>query len=204
MSRPARKCDPPRGLLAYSGACGVRAPDHGGQVDLRGSGDDGDGHASGSPSGLGPSSAGCSRRARGRSACRWRRSTGSEGISPASTSSTEDPRPRVASRRGHDRRHSQILENMRQSGTVELVPRRQGLVHSRARSLYSGSSPTSGNGRAEAGSHAPGPSSAGAVPSVHQEGRRCAPRLGLRPSAGLSPLGQGPLNQEDLNLSSLC
>jgi hypothetical protein len=165
MGRPARKCDPPRGLLAYAGVCGARAHDRGGRVDLRGSDDDGDGRASGSPSGPRSSSAGCNRHGRGRSACRWRRSTGSEGISPASASSTGDPRPRVASRRGHDRRHSRIRKNVRQSGLVELVClRRQGLVHSRARSLYSGSSLASRNGRAEAGSHAPGANSAGTVP----------------------------------------
>jgi hypothetical protein len=193
MGRPARKCDPPRGLLAYAGVCGARAHDRGGRVDLRGSDDDGDGRASGSPSGPRSSSAGCNRHGRGRSACRWRRSTGSEGISPASASSTGDPRPRVASRRGHDRRHSRIRKNVRQSGLVELVClRRQGLVHSRARSLYSESSLASGNGRTEVRTDAPNAAMAGVVP--RRRGRGGATRRGLAygQARGVRPWVRGP------------
>jgi hypothetical protein len=87
------KGDPPRGLPSCAGVCGVHAHDRGGRVDLRDSGDGGAGRASGSPSELRPSSAGCSRRGRGRSACRWRRWSRSEGISPISASPSGDPRP---------------------------------------------------------------------------------------------------------------
>jgi len=104
-------------------------------------------------------------------------------------------------RRRHHDRHSRIPQNVRQSGAVELVPRRQGLVHSRARSVYSGSSLASGNGRPEAGLHTPAANSTNAAPRTRRTGRRYAPRLDLRPSAGRVPsgletLGSGPVGSE--------
>jgi hypothetical protein len=91
MAGPAWKGDPPRGVPRYPDACGGRAPDRGGRADLPDSGDGGDERASGSPSEPRRSSGGCSRRGPGRSACRWRRGSGSGGISPVSASSTRDP-----------------------------------------------------------------------------------------------------------------
>ena len=74
----------------------------------------------------------------------------------------------VVSQRGHGRRRSQISKNVRQSGLVELVSlRKQGLVHSRARSLYSGSSLTSGNRRAGVRIHAPVDATAETMPCRH-------------------------------------
>jgi hypothetical protein len=95
MRRPAWKGDPPRGAPRCADVCGGRAHDRGGRADLQGSGDGVAGLASGSPSGPRPSSGGCNRRGPGRSVCRWRRGPGSEGISPASASSTGNPRPTV-------------------------------------------------------------------------------------------------------------
>jgi hypothetical protein len=102
----------------------------------------------------------------------------------------ESTTARPARRRHHDR-HSRIAQNMRQSGAVELVPRRQGLVHSRARSDYSGSSLASGNGRPEAGLHTLAANSTDAAPRTRGTGRRYTPRLDLRPSAGRVPSGPG-------------
>ena len=94
-TRWGRKGDPPRGAPRCADVCGGRAHDRGGRADLQGSGDGVAGLASGSPSGPRPSSGGCNRRGPGRSVCRWRRGPGSEGILPASVSSTGNPRPTV-------------------------------------------------------------------------------------------------------------
>jgi len=96
----ARKGDPPRGLLRGADGGGARVLDRGDRVALRGSGDGAGGRVCSSRSGPRPSSAGCSRRAPGRSACRWRREPGSAGISPVSASPWGDPRPTV--RRNED------------------------------------------------------------------------------------------------------
>jgi len=72
------------------------------------------------------------------------------------------------SQRGDGRRRSRISKNVRQSGLVELVSlRKQGLVHSRARSVYSGSSLTSGNRRAGVRIHAPVDATAETMPCRH-------------------------------------
>jgi hypothetical protein len=95
MTRPAWKGDPPRGVPCGADGGGGRVHDRGDRADLPGSGDGDGGRASGCPSGPRLRSGGCSRRGPGRSACRWRRGPGSEDISPASASSTGNPRPTV-------------------------------------------------------------------------------------------------------------
>ena len=95
MRRRSRKGDPPRGPPGRVGGGDGRARGRGDRVDLRGSGDDDGGRAEGSRSEPRPSSEGCSRRGRGHSACRWRRSTGSEGISLVAASPSGVPRPAV-------------------------------------------------------------------------------------------------------------
>jgi hypothetical protein len=130
-----RKGDPPRESPRDVDVGGARAPGRSGRADLRGSSGGAGARTAGSPSGLRPSSVGCSRRGPGRSACRWRTRPGSEGISPTAASPSGNPRPAVRSDEEHGRRRSQIHPNVRQSGLVELVClRRQGLVHSRIRS----------------------------------------------------------------------
>ena len=95
MRRPAWKGDPPRGPPRCADVGGGRALDRGGRADLRDSDDGGGGHAEGSRSEPRRSSAGCNRRGRGRSVCRWRRGSGNEGISPVAAPSAGDPRPAV-------------------------------------------------------------------------------------------------------------
>ena len=118
--RRLRKRDPPRESPRCVDGGGGRAPGRGGRADLRGSDDGGGERTVGSPSGLPPSSVGCSRRGPGRTACRWRIRSGSVDISPVAGSPSEVPRPAVRPDEEHGRRHPQTHPNVRQSGWSSL------------------------------------------------------------------------------------
>jgi len=201
MGRLAWKGDPPRGAPRCADVCGGRAHDRGGRADLQGSGDGVAGLASGSPNGPRPSSGGCNRRGPGRSVCRWRRGPGSEGISPASASSTGNPRPTVRPRQGHDRRRSRIAKNVRQSGLVELV------------CLEDRGSSTRGPGAPTPGPHSLLGTVGQSVVCLHRvlraralchaatEGSALRAEARPRVEQGRSPLGHRPLDSEDLDPS---
>jgi len=197
----ARKGDPPRGALQGADGGGARVLDRGDRGDLRGSGDGGGGRACSSRSGPRPSSAGCSRRVRGRSACRWRRGSGSAGISPVSASPWGDPRPAV-------RRDEDTTDDVPGSGKTCDNPGWSSLCAFEDR----GSS-TRGLGASTPGPHlllANGrarrrPYVLGAVDSDGVTCGHCRVGAARRGStfgrAGRSPRGQGPLDQEQPNPS---
>ncbi len=197
-----RKGDPPRGPLRSDDVCGVRVPDRGGRVGLRSSFDGGDGRVAGSRNGLRPSSADCSRRGRDRSACRSRTRSDSEGISRVSASPAAHPRPALCPNEATTDDVPESRKTCDNPGRSSFCLRERGLVHSRIRSVYSGSSLASGHGRAVASPHAHDVASAGDPRLEGQsEDRREALRPDLRSSTGRSPLGQRPLGQEDPNLN---
>ncbi len=200
MRRPAWKGDPPRGPPRCADVGGGRALDRGGRADLRDSDDGGGGHAEGSRSEPRRSSAGCNRRGRGRSVCRWRRGSGNEGISPVAAPSAGDPRPAVrpdedtaadapGSRKTCDNPgwSSLCAFEDRGSSTRGLGASTPGphwlLATVGQKRVRSHRTPSSQAGRATR------------VPPC----RRRAPRLDPRSSAGRSPPGHRPLDQENPN-----
>ena len=137
---------------------------------------------------------GCSRCGPGRSVCRWRRRSGSLGIGPAALAASHSPRPFV-------RRDDDITIDTPGSPKTCDNPGRSSLC------LEDRGSSTRGLGALTPGPHLlratvgqkpdctppqpPAANSTNAAPSTRGTGRRYAPRLDLRPSAGRVPSGLG-------------
>lgn len=203
MGRGARKGDPPRGPPRGAGVFAALVPGRDDPGGLRGSGDGGDGRAGGSPSAPGRSSPGRSTPGPDRSGGRGQRGPGSGDNGPAGRGCSARPRTRVRPDDGtsHDTpeppktcdtpgRSSLCLED-RGSSTRGLGARTPGPHFVR------------GDGRRSRRPHAPDLCAPTASPEPGRQagvdrwaGRRFAPKQGLRPCAGRSPLGRGPRGSE--------